>query len=855
MTRAAGWAAALMAMAVAGSAGLVAAGRPQAAAPTRVATTATAAATTAGAVGERSAAGRAMLDQYCVTCHNGRMKAGGLVLETVDTSTPAAAPEMWEKVVRKLRAGMMPPPGRPRPDATSQDAFVGWVEHQLDQAAQAHPNPGRTETFHRLNRFEYQNAVRDLLDVDVDVAALLPPDDAGFGFDNMAGVLRLSQSLMERYLTAARRISRIALGSTPPGAVADTFPVSTDLPQYEHVEGLPFGTRGGQLVTYNFPRDGEYIIRAQFSCALVSAGGCDPTAGFDDEHQLEVMIDGSRVHVFTLPSRPRGGQGGFGKNETGKSVEDTRWQIRVPVKAGIRSVGVAFLKLPSYETSDYPRLRFVKPSYEGNMVPDGLGIYQPHLQSVTIAGPFGPSGGPGDTPSRRRLFTCKPVTAADETPCARRILSSLARRAYRRPVLPADVDKLLAFYDEERKSGSGFESGIEMAVRALLVQSEFIFRMEMDPAARPGVKAASRPTAPGSTTPTTAGAYRLGDLELASRLSFFLWSSIPDDVLLTAAAQGRLHQPAVLERQVRRMLADPRAAALSKSFLPQWLQIRGLAVASPDDPDFDESLRHAMAEETERFFDSIVRDDRPAGDLLDADYTFLNERLAWHYGITNVKGAHFRRVALAADSPRRGLLGQASILTATSHAIRTSPVKRGKWIMESVLGVAPPPPPANVPPLEEKKGADDAPKSMRERMAAHRSNPVCAGCHAMIDPLGFALENFDQAGRWRTVDASTRPVDVTGTFPDGTPFRTLGEFKSALAKRPERFVAALTDRLMTYALGRGLEPSDMPTVRAIVREAAPMNYRFSSLVLGIVKSAPFQMRRLPAAPATTVVAR
>ena len=780
---------------------------------------------------------RALLDQYCVTCHNPRMKAGGLVLDGLDPAKAAESSETWEKVVRKLRTGLMPPPGRPRPEDATAQRFVSALEARLDSAAAVRPDPGRTETFHRLNRFEYQNVVRDILGVDVDVAALLPPDDAGYGFDNMAGVLRLSQSLMERYLTAARRIARVAVGSVPPTPVADTFPVSSDLPQYEHVEGLPFGTRGGTRVSYNFPRDGEYLVRAQFSCALVSAGGCDPTAGFDDEHKLEVSVDGERVHVFTMPPSPRGGAGGFGKVATGKSVEDTRWQVRLAVKAGLHDVGVAFLKLPSYETTDYPRLRFIKPSYEGNMVPEGLGIYQPHLASVTIAGPFGSMGGPGDTPARRKIFTCRPASAAEETPCARTVLRSLARRAYRRPVTAADVDKLLAFYREERQGGNGFESGIEMAVRALLVQSDFLFRIELDPVA---VKAST---------------YRLSDLALASRLSFFLWSSVPDDELLRVASAGLLKQPGAIDRQVRRMLADPRSSALARSFLPQWLQLRSLAVASPDDPDFDEGLRAAMATETELFFDAIVRGDRPVMDLLTADYTFLNERLAWHYGITNVKGAHFRRVVLPADSPRRGLLGQGSVLTTTSHAIRTSPVKRGKWIMESVLGVSPPPPPANVPPLEEKSGGDAAPKSMRERMAAHRANPVCAGCHQVIDPLGFALENFDQAGRYRTVDASTKAVDVSGTFPDGTGFKTLGDFKSRITGQPDRFASALTEKLLTYGLGRGLEPSDMPVLRAIVRQAAASNYRMSAIVLGITRSAPLQMRRALTEPATAVAAR
>ena len=793
---------------------------------------------------------RATLDQYCVTCHNPRTKAGGLTLDAIDVARPGDNAVVLEKIVLKLRAGMMPPPGRPRPDQGTLDSFVSGLEARLDQAALADPNPGRTETFHRLNRTEYQHVVHDLLGVDVDVTALLPPDDAGYGFDNMAGVLRLSQSLMERYLTASRRIARVAIGSAPPSAIADTFPVSMNLSQYERADALPFGTRGGTLVRYNFPRDGEYIIRAQFTCALVSAGGCDPTAGFDDTHELEVTVDGDRVHLFTMPPKPKGAGGGFGKSEVGQSIEDLRWQVRVPVKAGVREVALAFLKLPSYETTDYPRLRYMKPSYEGNMVPEGLGIYQPHLQSVTIAGPFGPMGGPGDTLSRRRIFACRPSGEAEEEPCARKILSGLARRAYRRPVTESDVDKLLAFYRDERGSGNGFESSIEMALRALLVQADFLFRIEIDPPSA----VAARTVSTRSAAAAGSSVYRIGDLDLASRLSFFLWSSIPDDELLNVAAQGKLKDPAVFERQVRRMLASPRSEALSTNFLPQWLQLRSLGVASPDDGDFDEALRQAMGRETELFFDSIVRHDRPLLDLLNANYTFLNERLAWHYGIPNVKGSHFRRVALPHDSPRRGLLGQGSILTTTSHAIRTSPVKRGKWILESVLGVSPPPPPPNVPPLEEKKGGAAAPLSMRERMAAHRANPVCAGCHSMIDPVGFALENFDQSGRWRIIDATNKPVDVAGEFPDGTRFKTLAEFRAVLAGRPERFASAFTEKLLTYALGRGLESYDMATVRAIVRQAAATDYRFSSIVLGIAKSTPFQMRRSLSPPASTVAA-
>ena len=792
---------------------------------------------------------RALLDSYCVICHNERTRAGGLTLDTMDVSQVGQSTDVWEKVVRKLRAGMMPPPGLPRPDGPAHGAFVSWLEAELDRTARARPNPGRTETFHRLNRTEYQNAVRDLLALDVDVTTLLPTDDAGYGFDNIAGVLKLSQSLMERYLSAARKISRVAVGSPQPPA-ATTFPISTDRLQYERVEGLPFGTRGGIFIPkFNFSRDGEYSFRAALTCALVETAGCDPVVGFDDEHQLEVLVDGDRVHLFTLERKPRGSRGFNAKGEA-QTTLDTRWTVRVPVKAGMRDVGVTFLKLPSYETSDYARLRFESPSYEGNMVPEGLGVYQPYLASVTITGPFQPIGGPGDTPSRRRIFACVAERPADEAPCARHILSTLARRAYRRPVADADVQALLRFYDDGRSGDGNFESGIEMALRALLVSPDFLFRMEFDPEAKSGASLTS-----GSARPTPAlSTYRLSDFELASRLSFFLWSSIPDDDLLNLAEQGKLNDPAVLEQQVRRMLADPRSAALSTNFLPQWLQLRGIEFVAPADPDFDESLRAAMRTETELFFDSIVREDRPALELLTADYTFLNERLAWHYQIPHVKGSHFRRVPLSDDNPRRGLLGHGSVLTVTSHAIRTSPVKRGKWILESIMGVSPPPPPPNVPELEEKEPGEDKPKSMRERMASHRANPTCAGCHSLIDPIGFALENFDPTGKWRAVDASASLIDASGSFPDGTQFGNLTQFRAALVSQPERFVASLTERLLTYALGRGLESFDMPVVRAVTRDAADKDYQFSSLILGIVQSVPFQMRSFSVPSPSDIVA-
>jgi hypothetical protein len=758
-----------------------------------------------------------VLTRYCVPCHNMRAKTGGLVLDPADLAHVAQTAAVWERVIRKLRAGTMPPAGQPRPEERQREQLAGWLEGELDRAAAAQPDPGHTEALHRLNRAEYQNAVRDILGVDVDVTSLLPPDDASFGFDNIAGVLKVSPSQMERYLATARKISRLAVGSPLPAAVAETFKVSQYERQYERAEQLPFGTRGGALIHYNFPQSGEYGFRVWFSCNQTSAS-CDPVGGFADRHQLELTIDGERVHIYDMPPEPWAGANGIWAGDP------ARWEVRVPVKAGVREVGVAFLKLPSYEPSDGPRVRFQRPSYEGNMVTNGLGVYQPHLASVTISGPFSPQSEAGTR--SHRVFVCMPTTRVQEDPCATQILATIARRAYRRPGAKDEVQALVALYDQTRRTGGSFESGLEMALRGVLVSPHFLFRMESEPKRDHSV-------------------YRVADRDLASRLSFFLWSSVPDDELLDVAEQGRLKDPSVLDAQVRRMLADPRSEALTKNFVAQWLQLRKLEAVTPSEvvfPDFDERLRQAMRRETELFFDSIVREDRNVVDLLAANYTFVNERLALHYGIPNIKGPHFRRVMLPDDSPRRGLLGQASILTVTSHAIRTSPVIRGKWILENILGSPPPPPPANVPPLPERiSGAK--PASMRDRMAAHRSNPVCAGCHSTIDPAGFALENFDAVGRWRTRDESFAPIDASGALPDGSKFDGLIQFRARLMAKPERFVNTLTEKLLIYALGRGLEYYDMPAVRAIVRDAARMHYRLSAIVTGIVQSPPFQMRR------------
>ena len=756
---------------------------------------------------------RALLDRYCVGCHNERLKTAGLTLDALDVGQVGDGADAWEKVVRKLRMGMMPPAGRPRPDNTAMEALAAWLEKELDRAAAATPNPGRPETFHRLNRAEYQNAVRDLLAFDVDIRSLLPADDASYGFDNIAGVLKLSESLLDNYLSAAMKISRASIGRIPSIPRSDEFRVPEALRQYEHVEGLPFGTRGGILVKYNFPQDGEYQVRVDLLCRMA---GCDGSAGFADRHELEVLLDGRRVRVFTLEP-----------HDQDDEAVVSGLKVRVPVKAGEHEVGATFVKLPSAEEVESHRQRLQRPYYmNGNFMQQRWAIHQPFVDKLSITGPF-ESAGPGDTPSRRRIFVCQPA-AADENPCVRKIVCTLARRAYRRPVNQADVERLLAFYTEGRKQGD-VDEGLELVLRRLLVSPEFLFRIEAEPTGAP----------PG-------GIYRLGDLELASRLSFFIWSSIPDDELLDVAAAGRLRNPAVLDQQVRRMLADRRSQALVSNFVGQWLQLRNLDAQRPTValfPDFDDSLREAFRHETELFVDSILRENRSAIDLLTADYTFVNERLARHYGIKNVQGSQFRRVTLGDDN-RRGLLGQGSILTVTSRPNRTAPVLRGKWILENLLGTPPPPPPPNVPSLPEpSEGSRARVLSVRERMAEHRSNPACATCHATIDPLGFALEHFDAVGRWRDLDESFNPIDASGVLPNGAAFEDLAGFKAKLLQRPEQFVATLTEKLLTYALGRGVEYYDMPMVRGIVRRAAADQFKLSSLIVGIATSDAFVMRR------------
>ena len=763
---------------------------------------------------------RAFLDQYCVTCHNARLHTAGLTLDVIDIHDVPGGADVWEKVVRKLRTRGMPPAGRPRPDEAAYDAVASWLETEIDDAAATQPNPGRTEVFHRLNRTEYQNAVRDLLALDVDVASLLPGDDQSYGFDNIAGVLKVSPTLLERYMLAAREISRLAVGAPDTPPTAETFRIRSDLSQYDHIDGLPFGTRGGASIAYTFPLDAEYVLTIKLLDLF------DATAALKDPHELELSIDGERVQLFSV-----GGDAGGGRTVAYRFNEDVGYEARVPLKAGPAVVTAAFVKRTS-ALSETVREPFARPHGEGDFL-----LHVPYVGTLTISGPFNATG-VEDTPSRRRIFVCDPSAAidGDEEDCARHIVSTLARRAYRRPVVVRDVESLLAFYDEQRAQGGGFEAGIEKALRALLVSPEFLFRVESDP-----------------TDLAANTAYTLGSLELASRLSFFLWSSIPDDELLNVAAARRLTDPAVLEQQVRRMLADPRATALAKNFAGQWLLLRNVEGVLPDDkifPNFGESLRQDFTRETELFFDSILRDDRSVIDLLTADHTFLNERLAKHYGVRNVYGSDFRRV-IVTDDNRRGLLGHGSLLTVTSFANRTSPVGRGKWILENILGTPPPPPPPDVPPLVEATTEEGRVLSMRERMVRHRVNPVCASCHARMDPLGFALENYDAVGRWRTHESGL-PIDNTAELLDGTTFAGPAGLRAMLVDNPEQFATTVTEKLLTYALGRGLEYSDAPAVRAIVRGAADVDYSLQSLIVGIAQSTPFRMRQ--SAPAAAAAA-
>ena len=767
-----------------------------------------------------AASQQAVLAKYCVTCHNQRLKTGGLALDTLDLGDVGRHAEEWENVVRKIRTGAMPPVGRPRPDSTSATTLVTWLETELDRAASEHVNPGRA-SLQRLNRREYTNAVRDLLAVEVDAASVLPADVAGHGFDNNADALTLSAALTERYLGAAAKISQMALGRPRGLPTPETIIVPTDSDQTKRIsDDLPFGSRGGVAFRHYFPADGEYLIEMKPRETGVSGGFEGVTA---EPHQIEVGMDNIKIWTGTIGGpefaggRVAGGAGTYITDDRDKKVIEAL-RFTATVKAGLHLVQVYFVaKTSAYLEDLFDRSVHREPYRKGNG--------QPNLSTVTITGPQQGTTAVSESPSRRKVLTCTPASQKEESACASKILSTLARRAYRRPVASEDVQALMESYNEGAKRG--FEAGLEMALRSILVSPDFLFRLETDPA---------------GVAPNTP--FRVNDLDLASRLSFFLWSSIPDDELLRLAEKKTLQRPDVLQQQVRRMLTDPRSDALVENFAGQWLHIRNVAGHQPS-PEvlfhYDDNLRLAFEQETKLFFASIIRENRSVLDLLNADYTFVNERLAKHYGISGVYGERFRRVSLEPDSPRRGLMGKGSILMSTSYPNRTSPVIRGKWILENIFGAPPPPPPPNVPDLKDERDPRKV-LPMREQLAAHRANPVCAGCHAQMDQLGFSLENFDGIGEWRDVYVSGARVDASGVLPDGTKFNGPSELRQVLMKHSDEFLTTMTEKLMIYALGRGLEASDAPAVRKIKRDAARDNLRFGSLIQGVVTSAPFQMK-------------
>ena len=782
------------------------------------------------AVSPGAAPHRAVLDRYCVTCHNERLLTAGLALDTANIEQVAEGAAVWEKVVTKLRTRAMPPVGRPRPDPETYDTVASWLETRLDRAYATRPDPGRTETFHRLNRAEYQNAVRDLLALDVDVRTLLPGDDVDeHGFDNMADVLTLSPALMERYVSAARKIGRLAVGRSPLVPTVETYTVPILMLQDDRMsDDLPFGSRGGIAIHHHFPVDGDYDLQIRLHRNYV-----DYVRGLGTRQELDVRLDGVLVKRFAfggdqpLVTRPPASYAGniFGDPEWEAYAlfADADLEVRFPAQAGPRVVGVSFVRKFA-EPDGVLQPRQTAFALAVNDLRDGYAS----VDQVAIGGPY-TIDGPGDTPSRRAVFRCRPTDRVDEEPCAREILSTLARRAYRRPVTDADIDTLLAFYDAGRAEGS-FDAGIQLALERLLIAPDFLFRIERDP-----------------TDVGPATAYRLTDIEIASRLSFFLWSSVPDDEVLDLAERGELDDPTVLEQQTRRMLRDPRSKALVDNFAGQWLYLRALKGVVPDAnafPEFDENLREAFQRETELFLESQFREDRSVLDVLGADYTFVNERLAAHYGIAGVYGSHFRRVALVGEQAGRrgGIFGHGSLLTVTSYPNRTSPVLRGKWVLTNMLGTPPPPPPPDVPDLPER-GDGGRPATVRDRLQQHRENPACAVCHAPMDPLGLSLENYDAIGAWRTTGEADLPIDASGALPDGTEFHGPAGLRTVVLERQDQFVDTVTEKLLSYALGRGPEHVDRPVIRRIARDAASDNYRWSSIIVGIVKSTPFRMRR------------
>lgn len=748
-----------------------------------------------GGAAADAAAWRGVVGRYCLDCHDGDVSKGDLNLEHYLEGKPGAAVGVWETVVRRLRARQMPPAGKRRPNEATFAKLIAQLESELDEHARVNPNPGRLDTFRRLTRNEYRNAIRDLLALEIDVKRWLPPDQESHGFDNIT-VGDLSPTLLSRYISAAQKISRLAVGSSIREPVGETYRVKPDITQEQHVEGLPLGTRGGAVFAHTFPRAGEYEVAIR-----LMRDRNEHVEGLTREHELDVLLNDRRVKRFTVkPAR----------NGLRHEDVDRHLKTRFRVEAGPHRLGVTFVKRP------FSLLETKRQPYQARYNYHRHPRLSPAIFQVSINGPYAAETA-GDSPSRRRVF-------GDQSGNAREILSRLARWAFRRPVIDADLEQPMALFEQARKEG-GFDAGIEMGLSAILVSPNFLFRVEKDPA---GIEAGE--------------VYPVPDLDLASRLSFFLWNSLPDEELLALAERGELGRGDVPAQQTRRLLADPRAASLAENFAGQWLHLRNLESITPNlrlFPDFDDNLRQAFRRETELLFQHVLTEDRSVIELLKADYTFLNERLAKHYGIPHVHGSRFRRVALNADAMRGGLLRHGSILTVTSYATRTSPVLRGNWILENILGTPAPPPPPNVPGLDNNVSAD---LPIRERLAEHRTNPACAACHKLIDPVGFALERYDAVGRWRAFDEGAE-IDAAGALPDGAEFVGVEGLEGALMKRPDLFAAVLTEKLMTYALGRGVGVHDAAAVRRIVREAAADDYRFSSIVLGIVNSQPFRMRK------------
>ena len=743
----------------------------------------------------------AMVDKYCVSCHNEQDNKGGMNLDAIRLKEVEQYPDIWENVITRLQSRRMPPQGRVRPDEETYEVVVASLARKLDEHAVSHPKPGRVETFRRLTRTEYQNVIRDLLAVEVDAARLLPQDEESHGFDNVT-VGTLSPSLLDRYISAAQKISRLAVGTPSNRPGGDTFRIPADYTQEKHVDGLPIGTRGGALLSYTFPLDGEYEIEV-----LLQRDRNEHVEGLNGSHEMEILLDSAVLARFTVAS----------DGTRDHRTVDKNLKTRSFVRAGPRKVGVTFLQ------RSYSLLENKRQPFEARFNYHRHPRLSPAVYQISITGPFGAKGA-GETPSRERIFIRQPNNAMEEEPVAREILANLMKRAYRRPILKSDLKKPMAFYRVGAHEG-GFEAGIENALESILVNPEFLFRVEREPIdAAPGL------------------AYRVSDLELATRLSFFIWSSLPDTELLDLAVAAKLRDSGVLETQVRRMLSDVRSKSLVNNFASQWLHLPNLDSVTPNlrrYPDFDDNLRQAFRRETELFVESIFREDRSVLELLKTDYTFLNERLARHYDIPSVFGSRFRRVHLDPKYQRGGLLRQGSILTVTSYATRTSPVIRGNWVLKNIIGTPPPPPPPNVPALEENKV--DATLGMRERLAEHRANPVCASCHNIMDPVGFALENFDAVGRWREFENGAA-IDASGGLPDGSVFVGVANLENGILARPELFVRTLSEKLLTFALGRGVEVYDAPAIRQIVREAQANEFRFSSIILGIAKSVPFQMR-------------